>query len=203
MAFSTYADLVSNTRDWLARDTTTLPDTAIGHAVTLAEAEIYGRLRVRAMEAAADLTFSSRTAALPTGFIGARRLYIDGSPIRMPEFRSPEQYWAEVRANVTGAPRIWTVEAGTAVIGPAPDQAYTGKLLYYARPSALSAAVNAIYTDNPDLFLYGTLCHVQPYTGEDDRLPLWKSMFDAAMQRVQAANEGDRFAGTPLVMRPG
>ncbi len=206
MAISTYSDLVSAVRDWLGRanDSAYLTESRVGDMVTFAEADIYSRLRVRAMEIRTEITIDGQREALPTDFIEARRLYLDTSPFEMLEYVGPVQFWQAFADDRTGRPTHFSIEAGTLVFGPHPDQTYTGKLLYYARPAALSSATNDIFTANPDLFLYGTLMHAAPFTGAEDapRMDMFKRMFTAALDRAQAESDRD-IASVPLTIRAG
>ena len=100
MAISTYAELVSAVRDWLGRaeDATYLPETRVNDMIAFAEADIYRRLRVREMETAVDLTVNAQAVDLPTNYVETRRIYLDGSPLIMLEYRAPAQFWAEAKA---------------------------------------------------------------------------------------------------------
>lgn len=206
MAISTYSDLVSAVRDWLGRanDSTYLTESRVGDMIAFAEADIYARLRVRAMESSADITIDAQTESLPSDFIEARRLYLDTSPLDVLEYVGPVQFWQAFADTRTGRSTHFTIEGGSLVFGPYPDATYTGKLLYYARPAALSSATNAIFTANPDLFLYGTLAHAAPFTGAEDapRMAVFAQMFNAALARVQTESDRD-LASVPLTIRAG
>lgn len=207
MTIATYAELLTGIRDWLARDgdTANLPDSRLGDLVTVAEAEIYDRLRIRAMETSADLTVNARTVALPSGFIELRRLYIDASPLFVPDYYAPADFWqrAGVRSRGSGRPTFFTVEGQNFVFDPTPDATYTGKVLYYARLAALSSATNALFLGRPTLYLYGALKHAAPFIGEDSRIATWAAMFETQIAQAQSVSDRGAYAGTPLVIRPG
>lgn len=206
MTLSTYADLISGIRDWLARpnDTTTLPDTRLGDLVTFVESDIYARLRVRAMEASTSLSINAQQISLPDSYIETREIHIvDGDTYRRCEYRTPSQFWVEFAANTAGRPRCYTIEGEYLQFGPSPDATYTGRHLYYKRLPALSVGSNALWTAYPDIWLYGCLAHSAPLVGDDDRLPLWSQLYSAAMDRAQQQSDRDRYSGSPLVVRPG
>jgi len=205
VALASYNDLLAGIRDWLGRenDTANLPSTRLGDLVAFAEAEIYARLRVRHMEASADLTVSGQSAALPEGYIEMRRLYLDGTPLRPLAYVAPPQFWATFTNGLTGNPSAYTIEGENIVFGPVPDQDYTGKILYWRRLPALSTETNSLYSANPDLWLYGALSHAQPFIGEDARLATWRTLFENALARAQQQSDRDRYSGAPLRIRTG
>ncbi len=205
MAITSYAELQAAVRDWLGRanDTVYLTDTRVADAIRLAEVDIYERLRVREMEASADLTINAQSIAITTDLIGVRRLYITSDPFVELEFMAPPQFWGTFAANITGRPRAFTMEGDNFVFGPAPDATYTGKLLYWKRLAALSSATNNLFTRQPDLWLYGALAHACVFTQDDERLATFKSAFVDAIARADLSNERARHGGAPLMMRPG
>jgi hypothetical protein len=205
MALATYQNVVDAVRDWLARpnDTTLLTDTRIDDFIVMAEADIYDGLRVRDMETAADLTVSAQTAALPTGYLETRRLYLDGSPLLTVDYMAPSQFWSEFRVATPGRPRAYTIEGANLVFGPAPDATYTGKHLYYRRFPTLSSATNALFTARPNLWVYGALRHAALFVGADERKPVWDNAFVEEMGLAQRASDRGAYSGAPLVIRVG
>lgn len=206
MAISSHSDLVAAVRDWLGRanDTTNLTTARVEEMIAFAEADIYARLRVRDMETSTALTISAQSVALPTNLLEVRRLYLDGSPLINVQYLAPSQFWVEHRANVASRPRTYTIEGGAILFGPMPDATYTGRLLYYARPAALSGATNAIFTAWPQLFLYGALTHAAPFIGAEDegRLQAMREMYELTLLRAQ--QQSDRApSGAPLTIRVG
>jgi hypothetical protein len=201
MAITTYAELKIAVANWLARDDAT---PRIPEFIALAEDRIAldERLRIRAMETSGDLTISAQTVALPTGFISARSLYIDGTPKKRIEFIAPEDFWIRNLAGQTGLPKWVTVEGENFVFGPAPDTTYTGKLLYWKRFTALSADTdtNWLLSNARGLLLYGALIEAADYL-EDPRGDRWKASFEIEVTKVQKSNRRDRYSGAPLVAR--
>ena len=192
MAISTYAELSTAAANWLSRSDLT---SRIPEFITLAEARINRKLRIRQQETASDVTITggTRTAALPSDFREVRRLYLDTSPIRILDYISPQDYWARYVSTNTGKPSVFTIEGANIVLGPIPDTGYTGKLTYYAAFPALSTTAHGTFTANPDLYLYGTLLSAEPYLKNDKRIGMWKSLFDEIlmeMERQQSRNAG-------------
>ena len=202
MAISDFGELKSAIANWLERSDLT---DRIPEFVSLAEDRIAQdtRLRIRAMETATDLTISSQTTALPTGFIEARRLYIDGTPRRRVEFLTPENFWIRHLANQAGTPKFFTIEGDDLVVGPAPDSSKTGKLLYFKRFDALSADTdtNWLLSNARGVLLYGALVESAPFLGDDPRILTWASLYDDIAEKVDRANRRDRYSGAPLMSR--
>lgn len=202
MAISNFGDLKLAIANWLERDDLT---NRIPEFVSLAEDRIAQdtRLRLRAMETSSDLTVSSQTVALPTGFVEARRLYLDGTPRRRLEYLTPENFWIRHLSTESGVPKFFTIEGENLVFGPSPDTSQTGKLLYFQRFTALSADVdsNWILANARGLLLYGSLVESAPFLEDDTRILTWAAMYDDTAEKVQMANKRDRYSGAPLMVR--
>jgi len=198
MAISTYNELLSALDNWLGTSDLT---SRTPEFIALAEADIWGRLRIRAMEQSTDLGISSQRVALPSGFLEARRIYIDGNPVTPLEYFPPMDFWRRYMSTDTAEPSAYTIEGGNLVFGPSPDATYTGKLLYVAQPSALSASLNGTFTSNPDAWLYGALVQAAPYLDNDERVPTWRAMYEAALIRIEKSDQRSRYSGGPLQVR--
>jgi len=197
MAISTYNELLAAVENHLDRSDL---DDRIPEFVSLAEARIARKLRIREMETEADVALvgGTRTAALPTGFREVRRLYISSSPIQELEYISPQDYWHRYLSTNTGRPTCFTVEGTNFLFGPIPDASYTAKSLHYRALDALSSSAHAVFTANPDLYLYGALTAAEPYIKNDKRLPVWKSLFDEILMELDSQSR--RHQG-PMRMR--
>jgi hypothetical protein len=184
MAISTYAELQTAVTNWLDRDGLT---SRIPEFISIAEARIARKLRIREMQQddSVSLVAGTRTAAVPTGFREAVRVYLNTTPITELEYISSTDYWKRYMATNTGKPRAYTVEGSNFVFGPIPDAAYTAKVLHYKAFDALSTTAHSTFTTNPDLYLYGSLLAAEPFLKNDKRVGLWKSMFDEAMMELE------------------
>ena len=160
-------------------------------------------MRLRAMETSTDLTVSAQEVALPTGFLEARRLYLEGTPLRRVEFLTPENFWVRNLATQAGVPKYFTIEGENFVFGPSPDTTYTGKLLYWQRFTALVADIdtNWILSNARGLLLYGALLESAPFLEDDVRALTWATLYDDTVDRVREADKRDRHSGAPLMSR--
>jgi hypothetical protein len=68
------------------------------------------------------------------------------------------------------------------LFAPTPDAEYPFEILYYELPPLLDESVqtNWITEYAPQLLLYGTLVEATPFLKNDERIPVWQSMYDRA-----------------------
>jgi hypothetical protein len=197
MAISTYNELLAAVENHLDRSDL---DDRIPEFISIAEARIARKLRIREMETEADVASVSgaRTAALPTGFREVRRLYLNASPVQFLEYISPQDYWRRFVSAQSGRPSCFTVEGTNFLFGPIPDAVYTAKCLYYKALDAVSSSAHAVFTANPDLYVYGALTAAEPYIKNDKRFALWKSLFNEILEELDTQS---RKHHGPLRMR--
>ena len=108
--------------------------------------------------------------------------------------------------SITGIPEAYTMRAGYLLMGPVPSSSYTMEIDYYARVAALSdsATTNDMLTNNPDLYLYGSLLEAEPFLMNDARIPVWANAFRQAMTDLQDQDDKDSHSGNSMrVMNTG
>jgi hypothetical protein len=68
------------------------------------------------------------------------------------------------------------------LIAPTPDAEYPFEILYYEIPPLLDDVVQTNWLTDfaPQLLLYGTLLEATPFLKNDERIPVWQSMYDRA-----------------------
>lgn len=194
MAITSYSSLKTAIADWLDRDDV---DTVADTWIDMCEAAIARRMRVRDMESALSVTLSLGVATIPTDYLEAKYLYIDGSPSQPLEMKSSEWILREYPQRSSQGKPCFIATSGTDFIfGPFPDSDYTLAGVYYARPTALSTSneTNFLTTNHPDLLLYGSLMHSAPYIGEDARVVLWSAAFDRLLDEAAVDESRDRFS---------
>lgn len=198
MAISTFGELKLAIASWLGRDELTA---RIPEFVSMAEDRVAQDVRVQAMETTANLTISSQRVSFPTGFLQARRLYLDDSADKPLDFMIPAVFWGRNAANETGKPDIYTIEGQEFVFAPSPGQTYTGKLLYYKRFTALSAAAdtNWILSNARGILLYATLIEAYTFLEDDAGAAKYGLMYD---QLVEAVHQADRKSRMPMGAQP-
>ena len=191
MTISTFDELKTAAASWVHRAdlTSQIPD-----FISLAEAKLNRRLRLRAQETTATGTVSA-TVALPTSFIGMRSLTVSAGGKSYPlTYVTPELITSE-----TGQPTSYTI-IGDNLVFQNSTTGYTYTLVYYVPFAALSAGVNWLITNAPDVYLYATLLEAAPYLKDDQRAGVWNSLLADALILVEKQDKGDRF-GSGLAVR--
>ena len=189
MTISTYAELQTSVASWLARSnlTSIIPD-----LIMVGEKWIFRKARARSMETALSVTITSGVAPVPSDFIALKHARIDASPAKHLRVR-PATWIIEnypLRSS-GGAPRFIGVDGTDFIFGPFPDSGYTVLGTYYAKPTVVSSSANALFTDNPDLYLFAALAEAAPYIKDDPRIALWVAKRDMILNDVnREAEEG-------------
>lgn len=201
MAISTYAELQTAVASWLHRDDSNLTS-LVPDFITLAEAKLNRQLRLRAQEATATGTVAA-TVALPTSFIGMKSLTASAGGKNYPlTYVTPELITSE-----TGQPTSYSI-VGENIVFQNSSTGYTYTLVYYVPFAALSAGVNWLITNAPDVYLYATLLEAAPYMKNDKRIATWNLMLNGdgtpqnkgSLGTLIDADKKDRF-GSGLVVR--
>ncbi|MEN9885688.1 MAG: hypothetical protein RL758_266 [Pseudomonadota bacterium] len=196
---SDYTGLQSAIADWMHRADLSA---RIPEFIALAETRLNGDLESRELEVTSQATLSAgvSTLAVPPDLVELRRLRVLTDPVRVLVYSTPDQITAEYAYAAPGAPRTFTVLGGSFEFAPVPDSNYAVELIYRQRITPLSAGAptNVILTNYPDAYLYGTLAAAHPYTQDDERQPLFESLYSKA---VDAINSIDWWSGSSLRVR--
>jgi hypothetical protein len=91
------------------------------------------------------------------------------------------QYWPNEGS--TGEPVFYAdYNSSNWLLAPSPDAAYPFEILYYELPPLLDDVVQSNWLTEyaPQLLLYGTLLEATPFLKNDERIPVWQSMYDRA-----------------------
>ena len=206
MAISTFAELKTATANWLDRSDLT---DRIPEFISLAEARFNRILRIRDMETvstAISTAAGTREYSLPTGFVQMKEFHLTTDPLTPLAYITPEMMTRLWAGSSKGRPEVFTVIADNVRLGPNPDAVYTTSMLYYKTFTALSdsATTNDMLTNNPDVYLYGTLLEAEPFIMNDQRVGLWLAAFEKAIGDIQNQDNKDRHSGSQLrVMNTG
>lgn len=198
MALDTYNGLKASIADWLQRGdlTSVIPD-----FIRLAEAKIARRLRTVTVRA--GLAINGIEVELPAACVELRSIRFDADghkraiPIVTPE------HLADFRSESQGLPRAAAVVDGVLLFNCVPDTSYDAEIIYYARliPLAEGVQTNDVLTSAPDLYLYGSLMHAEPYLQNDERVAMWKVAFDEALAEEELARERSEYGASLRPMR--
>jgi len=200
MAIGTFAELKTATANWLDRSDLT---DRIPEFITLAEARFNRILRIRDMETvstAISTTAGTREYSWPTGFVQMREFHLTTDPLTPLTYITPEMMSRIWAGSTKSKPEVFTIIADNVRLGPNPDATYTTSMLYYKKITALSASAttNDMLTNNPDIYLYGTLLEATPFIMQDERVGLWLAAFEKAVADIQDQDNKDRHSGSHL-----
>lgn len=190
----TYNGLKATLQDFLHRSDLSTPAADL---ILLGELWIMRNVRATEMETAlSDSIAAGGTLTAPTGFLGLKNAYVDGSPTQKLYVMSIAQLLDKYPLRSSdGKPKFIAYDAGTFHFGPFPDSTYTVKGTYYKRQGPLSSAVYDLFTNHQDLFLMASLCEAEPYIKNDKRMPLWKAKRDEISLDINRQAQGIAYSG--------
>jgi hypothetical protein len=192
-----YAQLQSNIADFLNRtDLTAVIPTFIG----LAEAQMERALRVRQMVGRSTAPIDTQYSSLPADFLEAKTFKITSArPIQPIEYVTPEQMddLDQLSASAPGIPKYFTIIGNQIRVSPVPDATYTAELVYTARLDKLSntTTTNWLLASSPDAYLYGALMQAAPYLKDDERLTVWATLYNTAVEAIKVADQNASSSG--------
>lgn len=191
MAIVDYSSLQSAVAEYLHRGdlTANIPD-----FISLAEARLNRRLRIRAMEQRATGTALGGLISLPSGYREGRSLHIaNGGSYRRIDYVSPER---AALYEGSGSPTAFTIVGSSIELLPAQDADYA--LVYYKALDPLSAGQNWLILNAPDVYLYATLLEATPFIKGDQRIQVWQAFLDAAITDLEAEDRMGAMGGNTV-----
>lgn len=173
--------------------------------IDLCEADMSRRIRHWRMEKRSTADLDTQYTSLPTDFYEPVRISITSGDTYVLEAADTQMIAKERQriSNATNRPRLFSIVDGTIEVWPSPDATYTLEMIYVSKIDALSSsnASNWILQYFPDTYLYGTLLHAAPFLGEDQRLPVWSSLYDKAVEAINQDSQSAKFGGAGLRMK--
>ena len=205
MALNSYSALRTSIGDWLNRDdlTAVIPD-----FISLAEAQMERRLPTQKMVKRANATIDTPFSALPSDFLSAKSLVLTSTaPVQPLVFLTEDELDAKKYVyRTTGKPQYFALIGNQIEVLPAPDTSYTAELTYVATLAKLSDSntSNWVLERHPDVYLYGSLLQAAPYLRDDERVGLWSSQYQTAIEDMLLQNERAAFSQgrTAMTVKP-
>jgi len=198
MAISTLTELKTAITNWAKRDDLS---SYLDDLILMGEKWIFRHARTRDMEEPLSVTISSGVAALPADFVALKHAYIDGTPIE--PLQAKASSWIYTRYPTRSSeskPKYIAVEGSNFIFGPYPDSAYTVAGEYYKRLTSVISSANALFTANPDLYLFAALSELEAFKKDDKRVELWMAKRNAILADVNNEDRAAEFSGGPLTM---
>lgn len=205
MSIGNYTSLKSSIADFLNRDDLTV---VIPTFISLAEAQINRDVRHWKMEERVELTATDGVVTLPTDWISTLEVeHVDSTTSAFKRNLTPfsDGEFSDRRYNSndsSGDPVGYRHAEGNLEIFPRTGTPKVS-LRYLQKVPTLSSTVTTswLLTDNPDIYLYGSLIHAAPYLVEDNRLAVWAQLYGAAVQRVNEESMKSKGSAATLTMR--
>lgn len=198
----TYAGLLSSIAGTLHRNdlTSVIPD-----FVTLADSRINNDLRHRSMETSQASTIASGVIAVPTNYVEMKDAYISSTtPYNNLDRKTAEWIYEKYPyRSPDKMPQFIAREGGNFIFGPFPDSNYVVTLVYYNKFTALSSAVNSVFTTYPGLWLFAALAEAAPYLKNDQRVALWEQKYTYLFKLVQKESDDEFLSGAVPQMAAG
>lgn len=197
---SGYASLQTAVSDYLARSDLT---TFIPNFIQNAEERFYRQPRNYGpwMTSTALSVAFTTTAVVPTDYLSARILYLNGQSQRPLVVSSLEQtLLAYPRSNSAGVPKWIARDGANFVFGPVPSGSFTLNGSYYAKPVLLrnfaaDAAAHFLILNAPDLLLYGALLEAEAFIKNDARIQVWSAAHAQALADYRDLMKAQSFSG--------
>lgn len=191
MAINSYTNLKTAIADYIERNDLT---SVLDDFIDAAEAEMQRVLKLQAFEATANVTMTSGSGSLPTGFNKARSVYWSTNPNRILRYVTPDEL-ERIKASNPSQVAYYSVVGETVKV--ADDQSGTLVMTYTANFSPLSDSVasNAILAGHPMCYLYGCLTHAAIYCKDFEGAASYRKVFEAEMQQVLADNAEKKYVG--------
>lgn len=150
------------------------------------------KLRLRAMEHTASVSFTSGVGALPSDFLEAKALTWAGDYPVSPKYRTATDF-ASAIAESTGYPAMYTIEAGS--IRVKPSVTGTGNLVYYRTLAAATVGQNWVMANAPSIYENALLYEAYRYLRNDAEATKAINDYAAAVNGLVAA---DGHSGTSI-----
>ena len=198
MSISTYAELKTAVANRLRRS-----DTAsyVDDWILLAETDIYRRLRTKEMETALSDTIASGVVALPSGYIDLKFAYINRTPVTRLKRKTVAWIYENYPLRSASACPVFVAREGSNLIfGPYPDSAYSIAGIYYKNLGAVSSTAHALFTANPDVYLFGSLYMAVRDQKDDKGIARWQPLYEMALASAQKASDAEEVSGGGLEM---
>lgn len=203
MALNTYASLKTSIAGWMNVSATDL-SSQIDDVVTVAETRIYRETYCRDNELAWSTAIASGVVSVPSDYVKMKNLRTSANPAIELERRPLTWIYGQYPRNASsGNPIYFARDGSNFVFGPYPSGGFTVTGCYYKKFAALSSATNALFLNNPDLYLFACLAESEILIGRDSRIPLWESKYKTIRDAANLLSQSEEQSGSTLRMRLG
>lgn len=192
MSYSmTYESLLVDIRRYLERGFTADSDPIVyeqmPRLVTLAERRCARDLKIQGFIRAVETTLQPNLPVYlkPDRWRDTVSITVNGKPIFARSYDYLRNYWPDEAQ--TGVPQFYAdYDFQHWLFAPTPNAAIPAEILYYEQPALLGEEqqTNWLTDYAPDMLLYACLLEATPFLKKDERIQLWQTMYERAMQAV-------------------
>jgi hypothetical protein len=191
----TFDNLCTDVANYLERtDTVTVNQIPsfimLAEQVLAAEIKFLGNLNTQT----STMTANDSTLTKPARWRKTVSMNITVAGVRQPvllrKYEFLRNYWPNNTS--TGTPVYYAdYDYNHWLVAPTPDAAYTFDILYYERIQPLDSTNQTNWwTQNaPQALLYGTLLQAMAWVKNDDRIPMWKSQYEAIVAYLKSEDQ--------------
>lgn len=191
MSIDTYSELQTAVSNWLERDDLS---SRIPEFIELAEANIRRDVRIAEMLTRSSLTVNARQISKPTGYLEALNIRLLTDPVTVLTNVNLNEM-TRLRKSTTGKPLYFTVHTEIE-FDRSPDQSYSGEIVFFKAIDPLATtSTNNLLTNAPDIYLYGSLLAAEPFLMNDERVVLWKTLYQQAVDNINQRTIQSRHPG--------
>lgn len=196
---TTYATLKTEIADFMDRPDTAFT-TAVDTFIDLCEAEMQRELKLLVFETDSTVTVTAGVATLPTGFVGARSVTWLSSPAQPLTYVTPD-FFERHDATESTSISYYTISGTTMRFSDGGDG--SARVTCYARFTPLSGSntTNAIITNHPAAYLYGSLEHAAVWVKDFEAAAAYKSKFNEELESIKSDNRAAKYAGATLAVK--
>lgn len=196
---TSYSTLQTEVASTLARDDLT---SYIPQFIQFAENKLYRSLNLRNEETALNVAISSGVAAVPSDFKALKFAYYDRTPAQLLQWVPIEELYRDYSTRTGGGiPAVISREGSNFVFGPVPSSG-TLKGIYYAKQDPLRTTDPSWYVTNaPEVLLYGALLEAAPFIKDDQRILVWQTFYDRAVETLREEEYNSETPMSGLVIR--
>lgn len=153
------------------------------------------------MEASFSDAISSGVIALPTSYIDLKFAYVNTSPVTKLSRKTASWIYEKYPTrSSSGKPKFIAREGSNFIFGAYPDSDYTVSGVYYKNVGPVSSSAHALFTANPDVYVYGALLMATRELKDDAGVARWQPLYEHALQSAQTASDREDYSGGGLEM---
>lgn len=175
----------------------------LDNLIQMAESELNRTFKVERRTCIKEALVSDTMLSLPVDYREMRHLTIP--TIGDFEYVMPAEFEHFARRAASGGflPYYTVVNNCIRLIGNfTADVPKTAVMTYYTNiPAFRQTNVSWLADEYLDVYAYCCLKHTAPFLREDDRIPVWKAMFDEAHGGAMEENDMRKYSGSPLKMK--